>query len=298
MKLRDLFGDREIRNVLMLAFLIATAILIATKAGQSIGHVALEYLHELAMAVLVALPILITIELFNQRRHARREQETMRDQAIAMIKRDLPASIWNAIEDGVIKCNFFREDHRVGYTLALETAGATPLVIVRAAHHFVLKCGKEPSRRFAYRPEIMFAEIGAAHAAFISLKYGSKALNAEQLAGMSQKSTGHLKLAGIEFEVPEDGIVVEMVMQTACVIDQPFEGIVAVVPTTSLRVDVDAPDGFQVMLDPLHQADMPSAPPRAGYRYAWVQNQGLVQGQGAMLRWEVDRTQLTGGDST
>lgn len=278
--------------------MIHCSVLKSTKSGHSYSHIAIEYFHEFAMAILVALPILITIELFNQRRHARRERETMRDQAIAMIKRDLPSSIWNAIEDGVLKCNFFREDHRAGYTLTLDTSGAHPLVLVRAVHRYVLKCGKEPARHFRFQPEILFTASGAEKSGFTSLKYGANSLSEYQLAKMTTKSAGRMKLEGIEFDVPEEGIAIEVEMVTACMADQPFEGIIAVVPTTSLRVDVDAPDALQVMLDPLHQADMPTTAPRAGYRYAWLQNQGLVQGQGALLRWEFDRSLLAGGSAT
>ena len=278
--------------MLLASFLIATALLLLTSSGKTAGDVIIKYFHELAMAVLVALPILVTIELVNQRRHAARAQDEMREQAISFIKRDLPASIWNAIEDGVIKCNFFREDHRAAYTLMLDTTRARPLVVVRAVHRFTLKCGKEPSRRFGYRPEIMFAQEGSDLASFVSLRCGSKAFSKETLLQMTKRRNGHLLLDEVPIDVPDAGVQIELEVMPAYAVDQAFEGVVAVVPTTSLRIDVEAPEGFQVMLDALHQVDMVQEAPKPPYRYTWVQNQGLVQGQGALIRWEIDPTLL------
>jgi hypothetical protein len=288
MNIKDLFGDKDVRHVLLLSFLVATFILFATKAGHSTGEVVVEYFHELAMALLVALPILVTIELFNQKRHAKREHEAMREQAIAMIKRSLPTAIWNAIENGVIRCNFFREDHHASYTLSLDTTRPVHLVVVRAVHRFVLRCGQEPNRSFIYKPEIMFAKEGADLAKFVSLKYGSTSLSKDRLETMTVRRNGHLALQAVNIDVPDVGVLVELEIQTAYVIDQPFEGVIAVVPTTSLRIDVDAPRNMTVILDALHQEDFVVEKPTAPYGYSWLQKQGLVQGQGALLRWEIN----------
>lgn len=288
---RDIWKDTVVRNCIIVGAIIGIA-LIAPYIFIHVDEyekVFWTFLKEIGFAILVSLPILFTIELFNQRRHAASERSLLRDQAIALVKQNVPDNIWSLIESSIIEHCFYRENFVVSYVLTLNTnkEGLEYVEVKININYKVLK-SRQTKNLYPIKPCFALTHESRERARFTKAIVGSKNYTDTELKEMSFEINKNLMLCGIpdqDIRVGES-LSVSLEIETAFSLNNPFEAFTMSDPALNLVVNASASKELSLFLDTLHAEDMvPVSTDKEG-EYTWVQNKGLVSGQGFVIRWE------------
>jgi len=297
----DLFKDAKLRywflwSLLAGSVLVTPRIMIGNldweflKASHILQIVS-EYLSELGFAIFVSLPILLTVELFNQRRHADQSENRLRQQAFAMVYGDLPATIKNYIQSGIIEASFYKSDYTIRFNLSIPDTSKPQQIKLSAQHSFNLRRMRSRPNTYKYAASLTIGDASVISARFLRLRVGGNELNEKQIDDYCKNTeTGVRELCDYpEIPVPAGrDDYVDIFLETENIYDyaSPFEAVVTVLPAVGMTIQANAPANLVLSVESLHGEEMiPSTKPPTGYRYEWVQPHGLISGQGAMLRW-------------
>lgn len=287
---KDIWGDVVVRRCIMWGFGIGSILIFPYICVnyQTYDKIIWTFLKEVGFAILVSLPILFTIELFNQRRHAKAERNLLREQAIALVKQNVPNSIWSVVESSIIEHCFYREAFVVSYVLTLNRKkDGLEYVEVKININYKVVKARPTKTLYPIKPCIALTDESRERAKFTKAVIGARNYTEQELKGMSTEVNKNLIVTGIDDQDIRLGesLTVSLEIETAFSLNNPFEAFVMSDPAIDLTVNVSAPQELSLYLDTLHPEDMKPLKDKDG-EYTWVQPRGLVSGQGCIIRWE------------
>jgi hypothetical protein len=289
----DFLGDGRVRKWLLLSFLLGLVLIspdhfLSSSTDDHRMHHFFWYLRELGMALLVAVPILLTIERFNQIRHDEKEHVVLREQAMALVRGDLPEAIWDVLDARLLKAPFYRREYIVTYTLSRGQYGVPGVMEVVIDQSFQIHRMNRSREAFEFRPTMTIPRERSERTRFLFLKAGSNSWGEAELERMTTDHSGRRCLSGLTpLAVPDHSpLHVQMSMRTVKSSETPFDSFATSIPAESFKIYVSVPDGFNVHVDSHGGRKLagPLKDEKTGATY-WMTEGALLEGQGVFIHW-------------
>ena len=289
----DFLGDSRLRKWVLVSLLLGLLLIspdhfLSTDGDHRMHHF-FWYLRELGMALLIAVPILLTIERFNQLRHEEQEQVVLREQAMALVRGDLPKAIWDVLDARLLKAPFYRREYVVTYTISRGQYGIPGMMEVVIDQSFQVLRMNRSREEFAFRPTMTIPRERPERTRFLHLTAGSKSWSEADLERMTTDHNGRRCLSGLPtLPVPDDQrpLHVQMSMRTVKSSETPFDSFATSIPSETFKIFVSVPEGYEVHVDSHGGRKLlgPLADQATGASY-WMSEGALLEGQGVFIHW-------------
>lgn len=280
--------------VALTAFVFLTIYYAVTEDGFVWSKLWPLLLKEAGIAMLIAIVLIYTIEGVSRKRHedAVHEQLGSVNKSIfqAVYKRYIPEVVFQEVERCLLKNYILRKNYQINYTLrevreddidGLENAEDYFVCEIYISYVLANMTNTEKTEEIAFSLEVPNEAEIAGFTSISSFQINDEEfINEQQTANVNGacKFTKERKIAGdAEIRVNMQGKTIKRKIDS--------ESLSSLLPSESIRISVNAPEGTDVQCNSNHSQDIKRMTPEQASLSVWELNYGIFPYQSFVIYW-------------
>jgi len=245
----------------------------------------------LAMALLVAAVLVISVEYLNHVRHTQLTLDIGRNVLNAMLSRDLPERIYNELKDTIFASPFYRREYRIVYTMtsAPSATGAVDaeLVALEGTQSYEVYNMTDQVAHYDVRVQIGTNKKRVDLCKIVDIRVDGAYLDAEKIRQANAKPIKGFIVFSERVQIPAKKAIRIITRYQQCCSEHSFESFCSILPTTDMRLTVLTPaGGVDVEVETMHPKDAsPTGAHNGDTLHEWELPCASLPGQGMQFKW-------------